>query len=318
MGGVLPVIVEKDFWVCWALDHLFADFPHRLIFKGGTSLSKVFGLIERFSEDIDLAFDRRELGFVDDRDPEKPDLSATQRRRRVQELRAACHELIATELLPTTREWTAGLDDAEIDVEADGETVTFSYPRALDAGDYAGLSYVRPSVRLEFGATSAHDPAITREVRSYAAEHYPALFQRSGSPVRALAPERTFWEKVTLLHVEPDRPQASRECSWQRTSRHLYDIFTLADRGVSETVTQRLDLLVRVCAYKSVYLASGWADYDSALTPAIRIRPCGDFERAMRTDYSDMQQMFFGEAPQWDEMLSGLDRLEARIRTVLG
>ena len=82
MGGVLPIIVEKDFWVCWALDHLFSEFPHRLIFKGGTSLSKVFGLIERFSEDIDLAFDRRELGFVDDRDPEQADISATQRRNR--------------------------------------------------------------------------------------------------------------------------------------------------------------------------------------------------------------------------------------------
>jgi len=319
MGGISPVIIEKDFWVCWTLDRLFSELPHRLIFKGGTSLSKAYALIERFSEDIDLAFDRADLGFVDDRDPEQEgNLSHTQRRRLVDQLRESCRELIAGELLPAVREWVNDLDPTAITLEPDGETVTIAYPQSLDGSDYGVLDYVRRSVRLELGATSDHEPSDTRTLRPYAAETFPDLFRQPDCHVRVLAPERTFWEKVTLLHVEPDRPERSQAGSWQRLSRHVYDVHMLSSHGIAESAIEQLDLLDRVCAHKSLFFRRGWADYDSARTASIRVRPRGEFERVLRADYKEMPQMFFGDAPDWEEIVGGLSILEERIREALG
>jgi hypothetical protein len=150
-----PAIVEKDFWVCWALHCLFdvLQFRPQLIFKGGTSLSKAYHAVERFSEDVDLSLSRRDLGFADDRDPEQPSISGKEARRRIEALVAACQQAILDRFLPSLRadfasaigpgDWSVGLD------AIDPQTVIFTYPR----GELAGTlpEAIRPSIRLEMG-----------------------------------------------------------------------------------------------------------------------------------------------------------------------
>lgn len=163
--GLTRAIIEKDFWVCWTLKRLFmlSDTPAGLLFKGGTSLSKVFGVLERFSEDVDLSFDRAGLGFVGDSDP----LNATSGKKRKQALEAlteTCQRVIRERLLPQLLEsfsralgelpsgaWR--LELAEDD--PDRQTLLFRYPtEEKEHGDEP--AYIRPAVRMEIGARFDH------------------------------------------------------------------------------------------------------------------------------------------------------------------
>ena len=221
-----PAIVEKDFWVCWALHRLFEvlQFRPQLIFKGGTSLSKAYHAVERFSEDVDLSLSRRDLGFADDRDPEQPSISGKEARRRIEALVDACQQAILDRLLPSLRadfasaigpgDWSVGLD------AIDPQTVIFTYPRSELAGTLPEA--IRPSIRLEMGARSDDWPAEDREIRPYAAEVFPAAFTAAAScQVRALDAKRTFWEKATILHAEHHRPADKPLAAGM--SRHYYD-----------------------------------------------------------------------------------------------
>lgn len=214
-GDITAEVIEKDFWVCWTLKHIFdlGPTPAQLIFKGGTSLSKVYGLIERFSEDIDLSLSREDMGFVGERNPyEAP--SRTRQKKLVRELVASCQKAIAEVLLPGLRTrlaavlgpegratalWSLALDRIDL------QTINFTYPPGLASGGPVPMAYVRPIVRLELGARSDHWPAEEHAVRPYAAEVFPAVFAEPSCLVRTLKAERTFWEKVTLLHAECHR-----------------------------------------------------------------------------------------------------------------
>lgn len=183
--GLLPLVIEKDFWVCWTLERLFAlpDFADHLLFKGGTSLSKVYGLIQRFSEDIDLSLSRSFLG-EGLADPEQA-TSNTQRKQRSEALVAAFHAAVTERLLPALRSAIAEQLGEEAKKENEGEsgwtltqdaadpgTLHFAYPRAV-GGD---LLYIRPEVRIELGGRSDDWPAEDRTVISYVAEELPQVF----------------------------------------------------------------------------------------------------------------------------------------------
>lgn len=182
-------IAEKDFWVCWSLYRIFQilQFRPHLIFKGGTSLSKVHHLIERFSEDVDLSLSRRDLGFADDRDPEQPGISKKEARRRLDALVAECKRVIREKLVPALRQDFAGVlgnSDWSVELDLDDpQTVLFAYPPTEVSG---GLSYVRPAIRLEMGARSDDWPAADAEITPYAAEVFPALFSVRTCKVRTL------------------------------------------------------------------------------------------------------------------------------------
>src|SRR5208282_3129573 len=171
--------VEKDFWVCWTLRELFGlpeDGPH-LTFKGGTSLSKAWKLIERFSEDIDVVLDRGFLGFGGEKRPEKAP-SNKQREKRLEELKLACQQRIRGSLktqlnarfqntLPTGAPWDL-VDDG---TDPDGQTLLFHYPATC--GEAA---YIRPVVKIELGARSDTEPCATPEIRPYLVEAFPSAF----------------------------------------------------------------------------------------------------------------------------------------------
>jgi hypothetical protein len=324
MGAPSAVIAEKDFWVCWTLHHLFAlEFRPTLLFKGGTSLSKAFGLIERFSEDIDLTLNRGELGFAGGEDP----LKIAGRKRRARQIKAlaeASGRAVREELAPRLREAFArilGSEGWEIEVveRDDGQVdLHFRYPPALAPEDYGGLAYIAPLVRMEIGARSDQEPAERVAIRSYAAEHLPDVFTRRDTEVLVLAPERTFWEKATIFHAENHRPLEGdrRPPAWRQLSRHAYDLVMLERGGVAQRALERLDLLEAVARHKDAFFHTGWSRYSEARPGSLRLMPSGALVGALRADYAQMQPMFFGPAPSFDELMDALRGLEARINAM--
>lgn len=317
-GVPSPVIIEKDFWVCWILKLLFGlEAPPRLLFKGGTSLSKGYALIDRFSEDVDLAIDRADLGFGGDRDP--AGISGTKARQRALDaLSKETEAWITGELLAQLRDpAVAGLSQAhtfEID-GLDQQTILFAYPPALQSGEYGGVRYVQPVVRLELGSRSDRTPTEEVEIQSCIAEDFPSEFATPACIVTTLAPVRTFWEKATILHAENHRP--SREAiprAWLRGSRHAYDLVMMArGRVADQALGECLGLLEEVAIHKAAFFSSSWANYAGARPGSLRLVPRGEYLSHLRRDYADMALMFLGPRPTFDELIAELKALERSV-----
>jgi hypothetical protein len=321
-GNITPEVIEKDFWVCWTLKHVFAlgPPPAHLVFKGGTSLSKVYGIIERFSEDIDLSLSREDLGFGGDRNP----YNAPSKKKQdalIEQLVTRCTEAIASELVPRIWErFTAVLGPEEgywslsIDPR-DAQTVNFSYPVGVLLGRDVPIRYLRPVVRLEMGARSDHWPAEDRMVRPYAAEVMPEQFAKAECLVRSLGAERTFWEKATILHAEYHRDEKS--VSKEKMTRHYYDLVKLFASPAGKRSLEQLPLLEAVVSHKRLFFRSGWANYDTAKPGTFRLVP-PDFRLAeLKADYAEMREiMIFGDSPEFEELLGSLAAIEAEINSL--
>ena len=195
-------LVEKDFWVCYVLRLLFsnAEIARYLTFKGGTSLSKVYKAIDRFSEDIDFAVSRESLGFAAAAAPDAPGISMEERRRRLTRLSASCLTWTTDSLFPAIRQAltnSLGTNRWSVDMVADengNQHILFSYPRsALTLGN----SYNPPRVRIELTARTDNHPSQPATVVPYVAENFPDAISDSSVNVEVLRIERTFWEKAT-------------------------------------------------------------------------------------------------------------------------
>ena len=314
-----PAIIEKDFWVCWTLGQIFTSqaLPGPL-FKGGTSLSKVYGVISRFSEDIDIVLDGHALGYEGDADP--INISRTNRReRQLEELAATCSQTVQGRVREILRErFTAELGaqgwslDPDV-ADPDGQSLLFAYPIGLEPGLYGAVGYIRPVVRLEFGCRGDIWPADEREIYAYVAETFPALFGSAACPVRVLRPERTFWEKVTLLHAVTHSGKMP-----PRLSRHYYDVSRLYRHETGRKAITDLDLLEQVVRHKNVFLREAAARYDLAKPGSLRISPGAELERQLRLDYREMHEMFFGDVLPFDEILADIRELETRVNSGSG
>jgi hypothetical protein len=288
-----------------------------LLFKGGTSLSKVFGIIERFSEDVDLSFDRAGLGFGGESDP----LNATSGKKRKHGLEAlteTCQRVIRERFLPQLTEsfgnslgesanWRLELakDDP------DGQTLLFHYPaenRERRADDPA---YIRSAVRMEIGARSDHWPAIEATVTPYAAEDFPRVFKESRCRVHVLAAERTFWEKATILHMWHHAPADKK--FRDRQSRHYYDVVRLYEHELGKVAIKDTGLLLKVARHKEVFFPATWARYADAKPGTLRLVPPGARLSELEQDYRRMQEMIFGKAPEFEQLLDALREIEKEI-----
>lgn len=317
------MLVEKDFWVCWTLRRVFSlpDPPARLLFKGGTSLSKVFNAIQRFSEDIDLSLDREALGCPAWNELRR--LSGKKQQETVDKLRAQCRAVVRDDLLRmlqlaisdslgSSGGWSLRPDPSD----KDGLSLTFEYPRAVD--DQTGSGYVAPSVKLEFGARSDHEPAVDRPLTPIAARARPGALSDAIVMVRVLAPERTFWEKATILHMwfhaDPSRMSGGGSSDqFRRQSRHYYDLALLADHDIGGRALADLSMLQTVANHKAVFFRSARANYDSARPGTLRLVPREDQMDSLRRDYTIMREMFATEPPSFDQVIETLRRLESRI-----
>ena len=318
-GNISAWVMEKDFWVCWILRILFdkSFTTPGLIFKGGTSLSKVYHIIHRFSEDIDLSIDRKGLGFDRDREPMTAN-SRKQAVRLIAEMQEAAIDYIQTTLVPALTDrvvsalgipkdsaWSLEMDPA------DRQTILFRYP----GGVYHQLGskeiYIEPAVRIELGCRGEFWPSEEQAIQCYAAETIPELFTKSTCQVHVLSVQRTFWEKATILHAEYHRPATSH--TRPRLARHYYDMALLSQSQYCEQALKDLDLLAAVAQHKQVFFHSGWAQYASACPGTLHLSPVSQRIPELRQDYQAMREMFFGNPPGFADILTWIAALEKRI-----
>jgi len=315
--GIGGHIVEKDFWVCWLLRLIFADpdLGGHLVFKGGTSLSKVFGIIPRFSEDIDLSVDPDWLGFGGAQRLDTAS-SRSQFDKRTRALEDACKAAVRDRFMPAlSRHIAAQLSDRpvsvpvfEVDTVTHSPVILFAYPRA---GKTTGS--LRPQVKLEFGSLYDQRPAGTHTIRPMVAEVLPELLRDGACPVVALEAERTFWEKATILHAECHRPADKPPAVG--LSRHYYDLYCLCRSAAGQRALKDLDLLARVRTHKQTYFRSSWAHYDKATPGSFRLVPSLERQTELERDYRSMADMFMEPPPAFDEIMTQLAAVEQRINT---
>jgi hypothetical protein len=316
--------IEKDFWVCFTLRVLFSlpDWQGHLTFKGGTSLSKAWDLIQRFSEDIDLVIDRPFLGIEGDAAPENAP-STKQRRNRVEGVKIRARAAIQERLLPTLAQHLATVIPQVLDWQLavdpddpDQQTLLFHYPGVAQTLDSSRSPYVRPVVRIELGARSDTEPLEYREIEPDIAKVFPGVVGSGRFTVRVVSPKRTFIEKAMLLHEQACRktPKPPRA----RLSRHYYDIYCLIGAGIADAALATEGLFANVVRHRAIYFPESLRDgygYDS-LTPAgLRLRPDPGFMSDWRADYQKMREsMFYGPSPDFEEVLREVGRFEDGLR----
>lgn len=303
-------IIEKDYWVVWVLERLFSleKLKSHLTFKGGTSLSKVYGLIDRFSEDIDLSIERDFFGFGAPNDPEHAP-SKKKQNRIIDNLSQACSDYVQTQMLNDLKDaMAAKLTDAEWSVftdpdDPDAQTLLFEYPSKT-----TNNGYIRPIVKIEIGSRSEHWPVSEHRIRSYAKEALEDKIHESKIMVRVLNAERTFWEKATILHQYAHLPEEKKLPP--RLSRHYYDFFQLINSEIKQKALIEEALLERVAIHKGIYFASNWANYGTARKGALKLIPPTRVLKELKKDYILMSAMFFREIPDWDLILKTIEQFE--------
>lgn len=306
-----PIIIEKDLWVVLTLGALFSNLaPKIFLFKGGTSLSKAYQIIERFSEDIDVTIDRQ---FFSENTTTK-DFSALSRKqidKNIGELKEKIRIYLERDFLPFLRKKleTSSKETVEIkQLPHDPFSVEVFYPTLLGSQ----YSYIKPRVLIEFGIRGDNFPAEEKIITSYLHQHVPELNELN-VPVSVLSPTRTFFEKATLLHAEHNRP--TDKPTPERISRHYYDVYQLANKGYLHTSVQAMDLLKAVINNKETLFPSAWAKYDVILQEGIHILPADKRLKDIEDDYKKMEQMFFNikSVPSIKEILSKLKEVEAHL-----
>lgn len=317
--------IEKDFWVCWTLDALFHRLQQggpRLLFKGGTSLSKGYGLISRFSEDIDVTVFRGDIGeaaSIDDLEP----LSRRKRGERLDAIRSACQAHINDKLRPElaaiaarTME-TVGKDPAGLTVvldenDPDRQSLLIRYPSAVERAEY-----IAPSIKIESGAKSALDPHEDRTIMPYLGPDVRDGNALAVSGVMTIDPERTFLDKILILHGMTYYFEAQGTLRGDgRMSRHYYDVHRLMATSTGEKACADDSLIEDCVRHARMFFYRGNTGLDLAKRGSFRLRPIKGMLEPLKKDYSAMATMIFGALPTFEDVLAGIARAEERLNTI--
>lgn len=310
--NVTPIVFEKDFWVCWLLGILFrSEFADHIVFKGGTTLSKVFGVVARFSEDIDLSLSPQFLKL------EQAGTSRNQANKWMAKAEQACGQAVSQQIMPVLEQHVLSvLGNRETnwfeyltDPLTHSPVLLFHYPSTQPAG----FEYLKRSVKLEFGSLSDQQPTARHAVQPWIAEVLPKAFPDWACDVTALELERTFWEKATILHTEYHRP--AEKPTPDRFSRHYADTAALAGHSIASQAITSDDLRERVVSWKSQFFGSGWASYDTAKPGSFKLVPPESRIADLRRDYQNMRDMYVKEPASFDEIITTLAALEQRINS---
>ena len=201
------------------------------------------------------------------------------------------------------KEICAGID-CFIDND-DPQTVIFAYPQGFK--DPSILSVIR----LEIGALAAWTPAAEKEITPFVAEEYPRLFKEPNTSILTVLPERTFLEKITILHREANRPKDKKVQS--RYSRHYYDVYCMANSEVRDSALKDIELLNKVVEFKDKFYHCSWAKYEDAKPGTIKLLPPEYNVKAFKEDYEKMKNMIYGDKPDFDVILGVIAELEKEI-----
>lgn len=301
--------VEKDWWVVQTLAILFEmEIGKHLVFKGGTSLSKAWGLIERFSEDIDLAVDRSFFGF-------EGDLGKSKRTK----LRKTANSYIVEELHP---ELTKGFKDKGLTgvkikleeiVSSDQDPIIINvyYPNIIETP-----GYIQPRVQIEIGCRSLREPFENRPILSLLDETFSeAEFSQKHVQIPSVLPERTFLEKVFLLHEEFQRPK--EKIRIDRLSRHLYDIYQISKKEYADKAFENKELYETIVKHRQSFTRLGGVDYNLHQPLTIDFIPPTELLSAWEEDYKTMQeQMIHGASPKFSKLIDSLQELKTMINSL--
>ncbi len=308
--GINDVTVEKDYWLCFILNYLFnkCEYKDSFVFKGGTSLSKCFGIINRFSEDADLILDWRVIGY-DVKEPWK-ERSNTKQDKFNKEANLKTEEFLKEKLLNILINDLEELisDDFELCLDEGCQTILFRYPKVFES------NYLLESIRLEIGTLAAWTPSEKAWIKPYTSEYYSKLFDGESIELNTVSVARTFWEKATILHHEANRPNNLKIPN--RYARHYYDMYKIANSKYKKNAFEELHLLKKVADFKSKFYPRKWARYEDATIEKIRIVPDEYRFNEIKKDYNSMNEMFFKESPSFEELINGLKLLENEIRKI--
>lgn len=303
-------LLEKDVWVVWALTALFESrFAGHLVFKGGTSLSKAYKAIRRFSEDVDVTYDIRELApdLVGDAAEALP-ANASQEKKWTKAINKLLPAWVADEILPVIRARLVEIA-APAKASAEGGSVSIAYEALVK-----GSGYVRPEVILEFGARSTGEPCVVRPVVCDAAEHLPGLGFPEASP-RVMRIERTFWEKATAIHVFCRQQRLRGE----RFARHWHDLTRLDSAGYAAPALGDRGLARAVARHKALFFsendsAGNKIDYMAAVSGDLQLVPEGQAREELERDYGKMVEdgVLLDEAEPFAAIIEQCHAIQAR------
>lgn len=310
LTGLPAIAIEKDWWVTLCLSASFSlPYSSHIVFKGGTSLSKGWDLIERFSEDIDLAIDRKFFGF-------EGDISKTQ----IRKLRKQSCEFISTEFLKdltqTLTDWGA-IAECELfaqpvtDSDKDPQVIEIHYNSVIDTS-----KYLPQRVLIEINSRSLMEPTEKREINSILSINFPKFdFATHAFTIPSVLPQRTFIEKIFLLHEEFSKEP--KKIRIDRLSRHLYDLVRLMDTEHGIAALQDKDLYINIVAHREKFNSLGGLDYGNHTFDKIKIIPPDTVIKDYENDYTEMTKfMIYGEVLTFDELIKMISELQTRINNL--
>jgi Nucleotidyl transferase AbiEii toxin, Type IV TA system len=320
--GTTEQNIEKDFWVCWTLDALFngakADGP-RLLFKGGTSLSKAYGLISRFSEDIDITIFRDDIGQSAGVE-ELERISGTQRRSRLEAIKSASQTYINSDMKEQLTDrlqetlTAAGVQQvARVEQDTDdqdNQSLLVWYP-TVTATDQ---TYIRPAIKVESGAKSALDPNQTSAILPYVSSELAEL-DLQVTNVTTVVAERTFWDKVVILHGLRQwfEKRGALRGGGQRVSRHYYDVHRLLESKTGREAASDHELAADCVRHARMFFNSPDLNLATAIPVSFTLTPNAEMSRELERDYRAMRGMIFGDPPKFEEILNSARNLETRL-----
>lgn len=306
-------VIEKDWWVTTVLRALFSlPYAEHLSFKGGTSLSKCWHLIDRFSEDIDIAIDREFLGF-------SGTLSKTQISDKLR--RAACsfvREQMQYDVAKLLRD--SGIDDEKFNVNVDITPISTTDPETINISYNSvvvdAMQYILPKVKIEVSGRSMGEPVREVALNSMIDQIYPnAPFTDSSFNVWAVLPERTFLEKLFLLHEEFAKPKDLIRI--ERMSRHMYDIGQTLKTPIADTAIHNEQLYRQVVEHRRIFIGLRDFDYSELYPATLNIIPPAEVIDQWRSDYENMRRyMIYGESVSFEELVDNLKGLNERVKNV--
>lgn len=314
--GINQVAIEKDWWVTVTLKALFqTDCHEALIFKGGTSLSKGFNIIERFSEDIDLAISHSFFGI------EKTSKSQREKLRKTS--RAYIHETLSLQLDTQLKEMgitgynienVTQIQDKNGDWKAIGSdkdptVILLHYPSIVEET----ISYIPPRVKIEISCLSMDEPTKEREIRSLIGERFKDEDTDAEYRIRTVIPTRTFLEKLFLLAEEfqKEKPRSVR------MTRHLYDLEKLMDTEYGKEALADRSLYDAIVEHRKTYYALKYVNYDLHAPITINFMLPKQVTEAWKDDYADMRNYFiYGQSLEFDALMQRIEELQKRVRNL--
>jgi len=316
-------VVEKDIWVCYVLGKLFSlkELQGKLVFKGGTCLSKAYGLIERFSEDVDLTISKSCLNAE----------GTSNKPRKVESrIRHAAEDFVKDEIFELIRKTFAkDLEDGNWSLnfsEEDQSTLLFQFPYAENialwdtfkwdsthwSDETDSYNYIKPSIKLEFGALGEDWPSEEKTVEPYAKKILPDFFEES--QVKVLDVKRNFLEKLLIMHSICLRP--IKKPLKHHYSRHYYDVFCLIKSGVASEALKFPEILESVKENKIAFWDETWEPYKNINSfHDIKVVPTQESRlKELESDYERMKEMFFGKFPDFSDVIDKLRSFEKSLK----